>query len=101
MIPMIELLTSGRFSLIRYVKRIGSGGGPIEQFCNCLDSTAKVGQALDGAILLLVGGAALEAIEAKLVVHRAILEHVVDCGQDGGEDSRGRLLGAAPRNPGS
>jgi hypothetical protein len=35
-------------------------------------------------------------IGAKVFVHRPILEHVVDGGQDGGEDGHDRLLWAAP-----
>jgi hypothetical protein len=45
---------------------------------------------------LLVGGTAIEMIGAKVFVHRPILEHVVDGGQDGGEDGHDRLLWAAP-----
>ena len=40
-----------------------------------LDCIAEVGQTFDQAIFLLVGGVANEAIGAKVVVHRPILEH--------------------------
>src|SRR4029077_8860843 len=35
-------------------------------------------------------------VAAEVVIHRAVLEHVVDGGQDGGDDGHDRLLGAAP-----
>src|SRR5215475_10691089 len=35
-------------------------------------------------------------VTAEVVIHRAVLEHVVDGGQDRGDDSHDRLLGAAP-----
>src|SRR5262249_1992998 len=57
---------------------------------------AKVGQAFDQAIFLLVGGTAIEVIGAKVLVHRSIPEHVVDGGQDGGDDGHDCLLRAAP-----
>ena len=47
-------------------------------------------------LFLLVGGTAIEVITAKVLVHRPVLEHVVDGGKDGGGDSHDRLLGAAP-----
>ena len=33
---------------------------------------------------------------AKVLVHRSVLEHVIDGGQDGGNDGHDRPLGAAP-----
>jgi hypothetical protein len=39
---------------------------------------------------------ALEMVAAEVVIHRAVLEHVVDGGQDGSDDGPDRLLGAAP-----
>jgi hypothetical protein len=53
-------------------------------------------QAHDQAIFLLVGGVTLELVAAEILIHRAILEHVVDGGQDRGDDSHDRLLGTAP-----
>jgi hypothetical protein len=44
---------------------------------------------------LLVGGLALEVVAAEVVIHRAVLEHVVDGGQDGGDDAYDGLLAAA------
>src|SRR6266446_5741999 len=38
-----------------------------------LHSIAEVGQTFDQALLLLIGGAAIEVITAKVFVHRAIL----------------------------
>src|SRR5260370_41833813 len=59
-------------------------------------SVAKVCQPFDQAIFLLVGGPALEVVAAEVLIHRAVLEHVVDGGKDGGDDGHDRLLGAAP-----
>src|SRR5208282_831921 len=50
----------------------------------------------DQALFLLVGGTAIEVIAAEVLVHRPVLEHVVDGGKDGGGDGHDRLLGAAP-----
>ena len=58
-----------------------------------LHSVAKVGQTFDQALFLLVGGTAMEVIAAEVLVHRAVLEHVVDGGKDGGGDGHDRLLG--------
>src|SRR5665213_3538501 len=69
----------------------GSGGERLE-----LHSVAKVGQTFDQAFFLLVGGTAIEVIAAEVLIHRPILEHVVDGGKDGGGDGHYRLLGAAP-----
>src|SRR5215831_15254074 len=35
-------------------------------------------------------------VAAEVLIHRAVLEHVVDGGQDRGDDGHDRLLGAAP-----
>ena len=35
-------------------------------------------------------------IAAEVLVHRPVLEHVVDGGKNGGDDGHDRLLGAAP-----
>jgi hypothetical protein len=35
----------------------------------------------------------MEVIAAEVLVHRAVLEHVVDGGKDGGGDGHDRLLG--------
>src|SRR5258708_4292358 len=69
----------------------GSGGERLY-----LHDVAKVGQTFDQTFLLLIGGTAIEVIAAEVLVHRAILEHVVDRGKDGGDDGHDRLLGAAP-----
>src|SRR5271169_780481 len=69
----------------------GSGGERLD-----LHDVAKVGQTFDQTFLLLVGGTAIEVIAAEVLVHRPILEHVVDRGKDGRDDSHNRLLGAAP-----
>src|SRR5271157_5949734 len=52
-----------------------------------LHRVAKIGQAFDQAVFLLVGGTAIEVIGAKVLVHRPILEHVVDGGKNGCCDS--------------
>src|ERR1700730_8967562 len=48
-------------------------------------------------IFLLVAGTAIEVISAEVLVHRPIFEHVVDGGEDRGDDGHDCLLGAAPR----
>src|SRR6202451_4230501 len=62
-----------------------------------LDGVAKVSQAFDQVCFLLVGRTAIEVIGAEVLVHRPVLEHVVDGGKDRGDDGHDRLLGAAPR----
>jgi len=71
--------------------RHGSGGERLD-----LDSVAKVGQTFDQAVFLLVGGTAIEVIAAEVLVHRPVLEHVVDGGEDRGCDGHDRLFGATP-----
>src|SRR5229473_5404969 len=61
-----------------------------------LYGVAKVSQAFDQVCFLLVGRTAIEVIAAEVLVHRPVLEHVVDGGKDGGDDGHDRLLGAAP-----
>src|SRR5712671_580205 len=68
-----------------------SGGERLE-----FHSVAKVCQPFDQALFLLVDGPALEVVAAEVLIHRAVLEHVVDGGKDGGDDGHDRLLGAAP-----
>src|SRR5580698_9269903 len=70
----------------------GSGGERLDLY-----SVAKIGQTFDQTFLLLVGRVAIEVIAAEVLVHRPVLEHVVDGGKDGGDDGHDRLLGAAPR----
>src|SRR5262249_29109127 len=74
-----------------WCRKHGSGGERLE-----LRDVAKVGQTFDQTFLLLIGGTAIEVIAAEVVVHRPILEHVVDRGKDGRDDGHNRLLGAAP-----
>src|SRR6266481_3759551 len=62
-----------------------------------LNGVAKVGQAFDETSFLLVAGTAIEVISAEVLVHRPIFEHVVDGGEDRGDDGHDCLLGAAPR----
>src|SRR5215468_6742200 len=69
----------------------GSGGERLD-----LHSVAEVGQAFDQTCFLLVRGTAIEVIVAEVLVRRAVLEHVVDSGEDGGGDGHDGLLGAAP-----
>src|ERR1700693_2772639 len=61
----------------------GSGGERLDLY-----SVAKIGQTFDQTFLLLVGGAAIEVIAAEILVHRPVLEHVVDRGKDGRDDER-------------
>jgi hypothetical protein len=56
---------------------------------------AELCQSFDPALFLLVGGVAIEMVAAEVLIRRAILEHVVDGGQDGGDDGHDRF-GAAP-----
>ena len=58
-------------------RRHGSGSERLD-----LDDIAEVGQTFDKALFLLVGGTSIEMIAAEVLVHRAILEHVVDRGKD-------------------
>src|SRR5258708_37980609 len=74
-----------------WCRKHGSGGERLD-----LHDVAKVGQTFDQTFLLLIGGTAIEVIAAEVLVHRAILEHVVDRGKDGGDHGHDRLLGAAP-----
>src|SRR6266849_492853 len=62
-----------------------------------LYGVAKVSQAFDQVCFLLFGRTANEVIAAEVLVHRPVLEHVVDGGKDGGDDGHDRLVGAAPR----
>jgi len=57
--------------------RHGSGSDRLDRY-----RVTKVGQAFDQAIFLLVGGTANEVFAAEVLVHRPILEHVVDRGKD-------------------
>jgi hypothetical protein len=72
-----------------WCRKHGSGGERLD-----LHDVAKVGQTFDQTFLL--GGTAIEVIAAEVLVHRPILEHVVDRGKDGRDDGHNRLLGAAP-----
>ena len=58
---------------------------------------AKVSQTFDQAFGLLAFGSGLKVIEAEVLIQGSILEHVIDCGEDGGGDGHDRLLRAAPR----
>src|ERR1700693_5648656 len=60
-----------------WCRKHGSGGERLD-----LHGVAEVGQAFDQAIFLLVGGTAIEVIAAEVLVHRPILEHVVDRGKN-------------------
>src|SRR5258708_32285424 len=42
-------------------------------------------------------GLVLKVIGAEVLIQGSILEHVIDCGEDGSSDGHGRLLRAAPR----
>ena len=45
---------------------------------------------------MLIGGTAIEVIGAKVLIRRAVLEHVIDGGQDGCGDGHDCLLGTTP-----
>jgi hypothetical protein len=94
--PRRKLRHSDRAANSRRCRELGST-------CLChgrerldLHGVAKVGQAFDQAFFLLVGRTAIEVTAAEVLVHRPILEHVVDGGKDGGGDGHDRLFGAAP-----
>src|SRR5712671_3591908 len=88
-----------------------SDGAANSRRCRDLDSTclcrgrerldlygvAKVSQAFDQGFFLLIGGTAIEVIATEVLIHRPVLEHVVDGGKDGGGNGHDGLLGAAPR----
>src|SRR5436190_396715 len=61
-----------------------------------LHGVAEVGQAFDQGVFLLIRGTAIEVFATEVLIHRPVLEHVVDRGKDGGGDGHDRLLGAAP-----
>src|SRR5215475_4522538 len=67
-----------------------SSGSEWLEFCG----VAKVCQTFDQALFLLVGGAAIEVVGTEILIRRPVLEHVVDGGQDGGDDGHDRLLWA-------
>jgi hypothetical protein len=78
-----------RNSPARTVPHMLAAVPPSDATCLCrggdrldLHRVAKVGQAFDQAIFLLVGGTAIEVIGAEVLVHRPILEHVVDRGKN-------------------
>ena len=52
-------------------------GGDRREFCG----VAEFGQTLDQALLLDLVGAPIEIVAAKVLVHRSILEHVIDGGE--------------------
>src|SRR5258706_15531953 len=61
-----------------------------------LHGVAKVSQAFDQGFFLLVGGTAIEVIETEVLIHRPVLEHVVDGGKDGAGNGHDGFVGAAP-----
>src|SRR6516165_5979508 len=61
-----------------------------------LHGVAKVSQAFDQGFFLLIGGTAIEVIATEVLIHRPVLEHVVDGGKDGGGNGHDGLVGAAP-----
>src|SRR5258708_34921297 len=69
----------------------GSGGERLE-----FDGVSEVCQAFDQACFLPVCGTTIEVIGAEILIHRAVLEHVVDGGEDGGGDCDNGLLGTPP-----
>src|SRR6516162_7806813 len=62
-----------------------------------LHSVPEVGQSFDEAVLLPFLVAGIEVVGAEVLVHRSVLEHVIDGREDRGGDGHDRLLGAAPR----
>src|SRR5258707_15772169 len=59
----------------------GSGGERLE-----FDGVSEVCQGFDQACFLPVCGTTIAVIGAEILIHRAVLEHVVDGGEDGGGD---------------
>src|SRR5712672_4830593 len=47
-----------------------------------LHGVAKVSQAFDQGFFLLIGGTAIEVIATEVLIHRPVLEHVVDGGKE-------------------
>ena len=55
-------------------------------------SVAEISQSFYQTLFLLGGRAAIEVIAAEVLVHRSILEHVIDGGEHRGRDREDRLL---------
>src|SRR6187551_1448118 len=71
-------------------KKPGSRGCRLEG--RQLDGVAEVGEAADEPPGLHLLGAAVEVVGAEVPVGRAVLQHVVGCGQDRGRLRTGRFL---------
>src|SRR6266566_3579478 len=89
--PRTKLTSTELPQTPRRCHKDGSGGEWLD-----LHSVAKVGQPFDQAVFLLVSGTAIEVIAAEVLIHRPVLEHVVDGGKDGGGNGHDGLVGAAP-----
>src|SRR4029077_21195730 len=89
--PRTKLTSTEQPQTPRRCHKDGSGGEWLD-----LHRVAKGGQPFDQAFFLLVSGTAIEVITAEVLIHRPVLEHVVDGGKDGGGDGHDRLLGATP-----
>src|SRR5580704_18848324 len=84
-------------SLRPYKETTSSAGPPLAgSGCEC-HIVAKVSQTFNQAVGLLAFGSVLKVIGAEVLIQGSILEHVIDCGEDGSSDGHDRLLRAAPR----
>jgi hypothetical protein len=92
-----SLRSTGITPLHRYKETTSSAGPPLAGSGCEYHIVAKVSQTLDQAVGLLAFGSVLKVIGAEVLIQGSILEHVIDCGEDGSSDGHDRLLRAAPR----
>ena len=91
-----SLRPTGITPLQRYKETTSSAGPPLAgSGCEC-HIVAKVSQTFNQAVGLLAFGSVLKVIGAENLIQVSILEHVIDCGEDGSSDGHDRLLRAAP-----
>src|SRR4030095_10285067 len=56
-------------------------------------SIPEIGQALDEAVFLPFLGAGIEVVGAEVLIHRSVLEHMVDGAEHRGSNGDDRLIG--------
>src|SRR6266699_2383113 len=91
------LRSTGITPLHHYKETNLSAGTPLAGERSERHIKAKVSQTFDQAFGLLAFGSVLKVIGAEVLIQGSVLEHVIDCGEDGGSDGHDRLLRAAPR----
>jgi hypothetical protein len=81
-----SLRPTGITPLQRYKETTSSAGPPLAgSGCEC-HIVAKVSQTFNQAVGLLAFGSVLKVIGAEDLIQVSILEHVIDCGEDGSSD---------------